>query len=322
MGKRRVRLKDIAKRAGVSIATVSLVLNDKALKGNVRISDQTVQRVRREALAMGYFSYGMVGLIVPWLWPSVEIPMIQGITEVFRKAHYNLSMGVMSGRDLKVEMEELRAMDNKGFEAVLFEAGFDLMAHPELLRNNYKNWKRVVVINQFPHDDFAYVTIDQEACGYLATRYLQEQGHRHIACAGGHFNVAGADRILKARFQGYDRAMREAGLSPVVFWGEEDTLEIPDHITAIYCCRFRGATNLLGRCIDLGIRVPEKVSIVGMGDDREKTIVRPKVTTLDVRAYEMGVLAAEMVLNLIDGKSVTSKTLAPKLIERDSVRKL
>jgi DNA-binding LacI/PurR family transcriptional regulator len=54
MGKRRVRLSDIAERAGVSATTVSLVLNDKAANGNVRISDQTIKKVRRTALSMGY----------------------------------------------------------------------------------------------------------------------------------------------------------------------------------------------------------------------------------------------------------------------------
>ncbi|MBT3606295.1 MAG: LacI family DNA-binding transcriptional regulator, partial [Candidatus Latescibacteria bacterium] len=65
MGKRKVRLQDVAERAGVSVSTVSLVLNDKAVQGNVRISDQTIHKVRRVALSMGYLLRGTVGLMMP-----------------------------------------------------------------------------------------------------------------------------------------------------------------------------------------------------------------------------------------------------------------
>lgn len=320
MGKRRVRLHDIAERAGVSAATVSLVLNDKASQGNVRISEETIQRVRRTALSMGYLLRGTVGLIVPWLWSSVEIPLIQGITEVFREAHYNLAMGVMTGRNLDVEIEELRAMDRKGFESVILQPGFEMMAKPDLLRDNFRNWQRAVIINQFPLADFSYVTINQELCGYLATRHLIEMGHQNIACANGRMNVMGADRILGTRAKGYERAMLESGLLPRMLFGEEDALDVPGDVTAIYCSRFRGAANLVGRCIDQGVRVPDDLSIVGTGNDREKWVVRPTITTIDMQAEEMGKQAAEMVLNLMDGKSVENVILEPKLILRDSVQ--
>ena len=123
MGKRKIRLQDVAERAGVSVSTVSLVLNDKAVQGNVRISDRTIQKVIRTALSMGYLQRGTVGLIVPWLWPSVEIPLIEGITQVFREAHYNLAMGVTTNRRLEMELEELRAMDNKGFDSIILQPG-------------------------------------------------------------------------------------------------------------------------------------------------------------------------------------------------------
>ena len=318
MGKHRVRLRDIAERAGVSEATVSLVLNDKAANGNVRISGQTIQKVRQTALSMGYLLRGTVGLMVPWIWPSVEIPLLDGITQVFKQAHYNLAMGVTTGRKLEMELEELRGMDSKGFDSVIMQPGYELMADPDLLRKNFRNWKRVMVVNQFPHADFNYVTIDQEMCGYLATQHLIDQRHRYISCARGH--VHDPVQILDARVSGYERAMFEAGLIPLIQRERESELNIELGVTAIYCCRYHGAVDLLSRCYDLGVRVPDDLSIVGTADEREKQVSRPRLTTVDIRAQEMGQLVAEKVLDLIDGKSVKSVVLKPRLIERDSVK--
>jgi len=318
MGKRKIRLQDVAERAGVSVSTVSLVLNDKAVQGNVRISDRTIQKVIRTALSMGYLQRGTVGLIVPWLWPSVEIPLIEGITQVFREAHYNLAMGVTTNRRLEMELEELRAMDNKGFDSVILQPGYELLETPDLLRENFKNWKRVVVVNQFPTRDFPYVTIDHEACGYVATQHLVGQGHRQIVCARG--DVGDQVRILDARVAGYERAMIEANLAPVVTRLRETEIEVGSGVTAVYCCRVNGATDFLGRCIDRAVNVPQDISIIGIADDREKQVARPRMCTVDIRARDMGFLAAEMVMELIDGKSVESVVLKPRLIKRDSVR--
>ena len=106
-------------------------------------------------------------------------------------------------------------MNNKGFESVILQPSFDLLAHPKLLCDNFKNWKRAVVINQLPQDDFAYVTVDQEACGYLATQYLIDKGHRQIVCLGRR-TIQRNDPILAARTAGYKCAMDESGLKPLV----------------------------------------------------------------------------------------------------------
>lgn len=320
MGRRRVTLRDVADRANVSISTVSLVLNDKAQNGNVRISDQTIRTVRRAALEMGYLLRGTVGLIIPWIWSAVEVPLIEGITEVFREAHYSLAMGVTTGRHLDVELEEIRAMDTKGFDSIIIQPSFELMAQPELLRRNFRNWKRVVVANLLPCPGFTYVTVDPVQCGYMATKHLLDLGHRHIVCARG--NIPGKDPILATRTEGYVKAMAEHGLQPAVQRGPEEKLEFDKNVTAVFCCRYRAAADFSGACIDRGIRVPDDLSIVGLADDREKVLVRPKLTTVDLRAYEMGRMTAQMVLDAVDGRQPENVVLQPELVVRDSTRAL
>jgi LacI family transcriptional regulator len=325
MGKRRVRLQDIAEKAGVSVSTVSLVLNDKAMAGNVRISDQTIQRVRRTAFALGYLTHGTVGLVMDWISESFELRLIYGITEVFKEAHYNLAMGVTTDNNLDVEVEEIRAMDNKGFEGLILRPSLDLMAQLDLLHETFRNWKHVVLINKLESSEFSTVTVDQVQCGYLATRHLLDCGHRKIACLTG--GTRDHYPLLDFRFDGYKRAMSEAGFAPVELVdieGKTDvsTLVKRKKITALFCCRYLDAADVLGHYLDRELSVPDDLSIVGVADDREKRVVRPQLTTVDVKPEEMGQHAAEMVLNLIDGKSVQSVVLEPELLMRDSVRAL
>ena len=153
MGK-RVRLQDVADRVGVSTATVSLVLNDKADSGNVRISDQTVDRVRQAAWEMGYVLRGTVGLIIRSISSSVEVPLIRGITGTFREAHCNLAMGVETRHDADLELSEIRAMSARGFESLIVQPTINLLRDPAILRDNFRNWKRVVVLNQLAPSPF------------------------------------------------------------------------------------------------------------------------------------------------------------------------
>ena len=317
MRRRRVRLQDIAERVGVSVATVSLVLNNKSLAGNVRISNRTMLAVKSVAMELGYWQGRSVGLIVPWLRDSVEIPMIQEMTKVLKNAHCNLVLGTMTRRCLDAELEEIRVMDKKGCDTLIFEPSFAFMAQPELLCKQFRNWERVVLVNQLPCDEFSYVTVDQKMCGYIATEHLLGLGHREIACL---FWERGPepDPILAGRYAGYVKAMAEYGLSPILVRDPNTLLNDFKNVTAVFCCRYWGATDLLRICMNKSIRVPNDLSVVGIADDREKKVAYPKLTTVDVLGHQMGTLSAQMALDLMNGEEVESRILEPKLIVRES----
>lgn len=127
------------------------------------------------------------------------------------------------------------------------------------------------------------------------------------------------DAIVNARLRGYLRAMKEYGESPISVKFGVEALDIPE-VTGVYCSRSLGAADLLGVCYDRGVRVPDRLSIVAQGNDREKKVVRPRLTTIDVRAKEMGVHAARTVLDIIDGKRPENVVLEPELIVQESTR--
>lgn len=324
MGKRRVRLQDIAECAGVSVSTVSLVLNDKARVGNVRISKQTIRRVRHISREMGYLSRGVVGLVVPQ-FGQYFLGMIDGVMEVLKEEKYNLALGMTTGWHLQREIEEAQLMDNKGFDGLIIGSSPQFVAKLENTLYIHHTRKRMVVMNWVSHSGIPYVTIDHQHCGYLATKHLIEQGHRRIAFAGVHYptpeHVTDIP-IIDARFKGYLKALKECDLPYISVEPVEAVLDLPKKVTGVYCGRVLGSLDLLGACWDRGIRVPDDLSIVGQDEGRDKSAVRPRMTTIDVYEKKVGAQAAQMILDLINGKETESIVLKPRLIKRDSVRAL
>lgn len=322
--KRKVRLRDIAERAGVSIATISLVLNNKALAGNVRISDETAFHVRCLAREMGYFSQGVVGLVAPQ-FGDYFLGMINGAMSVLMAEKHMLAMGMATGWDVQHEIAGLQLMDNKGFDGLIMGASPACVEQLEKAPSLFHNRKRVVLMNWLSHSGISYVTIDHERCGYLATKHLLERGHCRIAFAGMHYpseDFATQIPIIDSRFHGYVRAMKEYGLPWISAESVEAVFDLSEPVTGVYCGRSKGALDLLGICWDRGVRVPDDLSIVGQDDGWEKNAVRPRITTIDVHEREVGIRAARMILDLISDKNPQDTILQPELIERDSIRVL
>jgi LacI family transcriptional regulator len=335
-----VRLRDIAEEAGVSISTVSLVLNDKALDGNVRISEPTIQYVQRIAREMNYFPNlsaramlsgrtTIVGLILYEIkYSSSQLPMVQGISEVLKEEHYTLAAGMFTEGDLNLELEEIRVMIQKGFDCLILEASETLLEQAEDIPEFCNHSDRIILINRPSVLGLASVKVDNEAAGYLATRHLLESGHRRIAFGGDHCSVDEAPicRVLDStldRFRGYLRAMDEFGADPIAVEDAREVVDLlPQGVTAAYCSRSWGAADLLGVCLDRGIRVPEALAIIGQDDAREKSVVRPRISTVNMRTQEVGRLAARMALEVIEGKTPESVVLEPELIVRESTQAL
>ena len=330
-----VTLKDIARKAEVSVATVSLVLNNKASSGTVRISDETVDRVRRVAEELDYFpnlsaramsggKTSIVGLILSEIkYSSHQLPLIHGISDVLDEAGYSLAMGRVTHTNPDVEMEEIRIANRKGFDGLMLEGTGAFLSQAEQLKDAFRNWNHVVLINRPAVGGFTTVAVDQEQAGYLATTHLITLGHTSVAFAGRHPDIEdhgdlAAPRNMVGRFRGYMRAIEEAGLPPVVVAHGKDLLDSRNKVTGVYCALSFDGPDLLAECIDRGMKIPEDLSVVGQDDAREKSVMRPALTTVDMRSEEMGKVAARAVIGKVNGQAVEDVLLEPELIVRDS----
>lgn len=294
----------------------------------MRISDETVRKVRQIAQEVGYLStrQTLVGLVMTHFRDATETPMVQSIIEQLRlKGNCHLAMGLTTKADPKIELEELHFMDQKGFDGAIMEPSFALMHQILEQPHIFDHWKNVVFINRYPFAGKPCITIDHRKCGYVAGKYLVDQGHRRIAFMEGHYDAVPTSyvpdcekQIVYDRWAGFSEALETCNVRGTLVQGVDDFLAIQKEVTAVYCAHTRGATTLLSTCWRKGVQVPDMLSIVGQDDESAKAVSMPPITTVGVRAKEVGKLAAEMVLDLTRGKQPESVVLEPHLVVRES----
>jgi len=331
----RITLRDVAEEAGVSVSTVSLVVNKKATKSKIRISDETVRLVEEVAVKLNYvpnlsaraMSQGrtmVIGLVMYEIRESAaQLTMIEGISSVLKEAHYALATGMTTGGDADLEAEEIRTMLEKGFDRIIFEASEALLTRfrddPTVVRSP----DRFILLNRTSVGGIPSIKVDEEKAAYLATRHLIDLGHHNIAFMGSNPLDGRSDELvisnLTSRFRGYVRAAEETGIEVRALHDEEGIEEmITGGLTGVYCSRSFGAIDLLGSCYDRGIRIPEDLSIVGHEDSREKRVSRPRISTIYLGSREVGERAALMALASISGERPKNHLVEPQLIVRES----
>ena len=179
--------------------------------------------------------------------------------------------------------------------------------------------------------DLFSLNFDNLEGGRMATLHLIEQGHRKIAFISG--DPQHPDAIQ--RLSGYKLALEQAGIAfkpELVVQGEynEDSglqaaqrlLEAKQRFTAIFAANDQMAVGAAHGLLRHGLRIPEDVSLVGFDDLSTSLYAFPPLTTVHQPAYEMGQLAAEAMLKLLAGSKPQLQVPAPRLITRESCRRL
>jgi LacI family transcriptional regulator len=179
---------------------------------------------------------------------------------------------------------------------------------------------------------------DGRAAGAVATRHLLDLGHQHVL----HLTMADYDdrlqagrrRNTKARYEGYRDTMLEAGLEPIIcdaisnriappMYGEARNLagwimEHPARPTAVFCYSDRIAFGLLNGLADLGVRVPQDMSVVGFDNLPAGVWSRPALTSVGVDRVEMGKQAARALFSAMQGETARAVQLKPRIVQRQS----
>lgn len=327
----RVTIKDIARAAGVSHTTVS-----RALRDSEEISPETRARIRAIAESLGYRPNPVaralqgrrtqtIGVVVTRLSDPFHTEVVQGIERVAQAHGYGLLLS-LSHEDPEKEraiVEMLAAKQVDGIIVAASRLGSRYLPLLEALRIP------IVLINSHQTGPYVYsVATDNVHGGYLATRYLIGLGHRAIAYIGSRRG----GRSNQDRYRGYRQALREAGLNPRPEWvvkgdgrvegGEmamRRLLEVRPRPTAVFCYNDLTAIGALKAALRAGLRVPEELSIIGFDGLEEGTYVIPALTTVAQPRQQLGRLAAEMLLEILDGRPSPKRILLQgTLIERES----
>ncbi|GBD08205.1 Catabolite control protein A [Candidatus Thermoflexus japonica] len=328
---RRVSIKDIARRAGVSHSTVS-----RALRGSPLVNPRTAERIRRLAARMGYVPNAaarslvttrtsIIGLVITTLADPFLAEIVRGVEEVALEAGYRLFLAT-SNADPERELAAVRALAESRVEGVIVASsrvGELYLPYLEALG------VPIVLINQQREAPLIYsVASDSYQGAVLAVSYLMRLGHTRIAYISGP-PMARSDRLRRA---GYQEALTAAGIPPdpawVVEgngrpeageWGIQRLLEAPVRPTAVFCYNDMTAIGALRAARVAGLRVPEDLSIIGFDDILFAAYTEPPLTTIAQPKYEMGRTAMSMLLRLLQGERVSPQLQLPcRLVERAS----
>lgn len=330
--RRHPTMADLAKRAGVSTATVSraLTLPDK-------VNAKTRAHVRAIAEELG-FRPNLIGrqlraretnsllVLVQDLENPFYAELIKGVESVARANRYSVMVGNTDG------LEEVERLYADQFLGRRVDGLILLFGHlPAGITPRMAERSPIVLVSEDNVDlDLPRVLVDNVGWAAAAVRYLHAAGHRRIAHITGPL-----ERIIsRQRLQGYRQALAAAGLPA------EARLEAPGDFTcaggrtaahrllaakprptAIFCSNDESAVGALLAARDLGLAVPEDLSVIGFDDIMLAEIAQPALTTIRQPRLAMGAAAAELALEMIEhGPSRQPRRLLHcALIERQSV---
>jgi LacI family transcriptional regulator len=328
----RLTMRQIAELAGVSIATVSRVLN-----GRGDVSDETRDAVSQVIREHGYTANrsarglsagrtGLVGILVPLVYPAYFSSILAGAAQALSERDLQIVLsptGHEHDREVSV-LDRLHGLTD-GALIILPEESSE-----ELERLLDRGYPIVVLDPLMPLDErIPSVSAAHTSGADQAMRHLLELGHRRIAQIGGpHGWVATEDRR-----RGYRAALAAAGIlpdpaleveaEPEIVPGRDAAkhlLELPEPPTAIFAFNDNIAIGAIQAARALGLRVPDDVSIVGFDDVEHATIVSPALTTVRQPLAEMGRTAVSLLGRLLERQRYETLhvELATRLVVRES----
>ncbi len=326
-------IRDVARKAGVSVATVSRVISENGYP----VAVGTRARVQRAASALEYtpnlVARGLkkhtsrtIGLIIPDISNPFFPAVARGAEDVASRHGYTV---VLCNTDEQVRKEHqyLSLLHRQWIAGVLFATN---KANTSLLRWLLEHEIPAVLVAcdaaSLPLDA---VFVDSHRGAWLATRHLITLGHTRVAHVAGPPRMgAGRDRLL-----GYRRAMAASGLRVRTEWvvtgdfhaeagyrGARSLLRRADRPTAVFAANDLMAMGVLRAAQEAGLRVPGDLAVVGFDDIPMARMVSPALTTVAQPTYRMGALAMERLLERVAGRRVGSRkiTLEPELVVRQS----
>ncbi len=319
-----VTIKDVAREAGVSIATASRALNRTDL-----VAPDTRRRVREVAVRLHYTPHGgarslitrrthIIGVLLPDLYGEFFSEVIRGIDQMAQREGYQCIVSSARQRGPTLEVA-LRAMRGRVDGLVLMSPEFT----GELSRRTLPAGFPVVLVNcpptGTPHDS---LTVENYEGAYSMVRHLAGLGHRRIAILTG----APGNFDAEERLRGYRAALRDAAILPAAELvipgdfseaageaGARALLALPQRPTAIFAANDGMAIGALSALRDAGVRVPEDIAIGGFDDIPMARYVDPPLTSVHVDISALGERAVTALLSVLrhPGRHAFTRETAP-----------
>ena len=327
---------EVAKLAGVSLATVSRVTNK-----NPRVSNKTRQKVVDAMNTLGYRPNAIaqslasscsnsVGILVSELHGAFFGEMMAGIESELREAGKHVIITTGHSEEEK---------EKQGIEFLLQRNCDALIIHVEAVNDDYLKQLcqgdiPVYIVSRYVDGlNENCISLDNELGGYLATEQVIQQGHKDIAyIAGQQFKPDAKDRVA-----GHKRALNRYNIpfNKRLFYvgdfyeiggynGMKHFIEQQEKFTSIVCANDEIASGVMDYAREQGINLPDELSIVGFDNSIFAQYLYPKLTTINNPVGEMGRMAAKLVLRNVYQQRIPTITFAfqPSVVSRNSITKV
>lgn len=307
----KVNIYDVAKRSGLSVVTVSRVIN------NV----QTVRKKNREKVlqAMKELNYsphsaartlargktGVIGLILTALRDSVFEEIVREINEQLENHGYFLAISIDGAVRREPENRTNYLIQPDRVDGIILLSSLKEREYVQELKA--KNIPFVLIDHHDPDTEAVMVQVDNYAGGYMAARHLLEKGHREIGL------ICGPEHLLSAqeRRQGFEQALADAGLSPAVvaqvefdtrvgFHTAQEWIAAGHRITALSAGDDFLALGAMQAYQAAGYRIPEDIAIIGYDDQDFASKIHPSLTTVRQPVEQMGREAVKQLLAMLE----------------------
>lgn len=337
MANQKVSIVDIAEKAGVSISTVSRVLNGKAEL--FRISEKSQEKVRETARRLNYvpnqFAANLksgksntIALIIPSLSNPFFAEIASEINAEVRNRGYITIIGD-SDENLEIENEELQQMKSRNIEGLVIAPSSQ---NWENIRKLHSQGLPVVCIDRYFEDvNIPYVSTDNYEGASMATKHLLEHGHTQIACIQGVQDSA----PNKLRIKGYKDAMVNAGINEYTISGDDFSvqngyketkllLQMKKRPTAIFTLSNTIAMGCIKALKEENLSVPEDISLITFDDHPYLDFLATPLTCVTQPTQEICRIAIKHLFFMLAGKEVKSRQvlLKPEIKYRKSVKRV
>jgi len=307
-------INDVAKKAGVSITTVSHVINDTRF-----VSQELRNKVNQAIIDVGYFPNQLarglrsgvtatVGLMIP----DNSNPYFAEVAKIIETVGFENGYSVIlcnSSGDLKKEAAYIDTLLSHQIDGIILISVNSALE--SLQKIKARNIPFVVVDRDISLYEGDTVLVNNEMGGYHATKYLLDLGHRKIACIEGSSNV----NPSSDRAKGYIRALQLEGI-PVrqdyIAIGDfdyqsgeqcfEKLWSLEEKPTAIFACNDMMAIGALKKAKTMGVHIPEDVSLIGFDNIAFTSAVSPALTTISQPIEELSKKAISILINKIQNR--------------------
>jgi LacI family transcriptional regulator len=334
-----VTLKDIAKLCGVSVATVSLVLNNKPN----RISEATKQKILEKAKELHYHPNPMalslvtrkskvLGLIIPDVSNLFYTDFIRQVEIEASKFGYTIILGNTDEQGSR-EYEYVRTFLQRGLAGcILIHSSIEMDKYDAKIVDLVKQSKLpfILIDRHQKANNIRTLFIDQKLGAYLATTHLLNLGHTRIGYISGPLDLD----LSRMRYDGYRQALEDHG---IVF--DENLIEFGDWradgghhaglrliakgVSSIFAANDMMAFGVYQAAFSMALRIPQDLSVIGFDDVSFASVVTPGLTTIHQPMSQVGIDCVGMLVDMIEARKTTetSKQYSPTLIVRGSTLK-